>query len=294
MPARSLKRFRIIAVSAAALSLALSLAACAPSIDPPADPPSSAGAATVLPSAHIHGLSVNGETGQALLATHEGLFEVSKKPAVRVGPTNDLMGFTAALEQHVFYASGHPGPGSDLPNPLGLVKTSDGGATWEQLSRQGESDFHALTATKSGIVAFDGTLRTSPDGTSWKTAASSFTPAALAGNPYSDTVLATTAEGLQRSTDAGATWVLDKAAPVIQFAAFASATEAVGVEPGGAVHYSRDGGATWTRKGKISGTVQAVAATEGSDGNPWIWVVTSTEILVSTDGGATFRPSEAV
>ncbi|MBE4720110.1 F510_1955 family glycosylhydrolase [Pseudarthrobacter sp. AB1] len=293
MPARSLKRSRIIAVSAASLSLALSLAACAPSIDPTADTPSSAGSATGLPSAHIHGLSVNGETGQVLLATHEGLFDVSKKPAVRVGPTNDLMGFTAAMEQDVFYASGHPGTGSTLPNPLGLIRTSDGGKTWEQLSRQGESDFHALATTKSGIVAFDGTLRTSPDGKTWKTAASSFAPAVLAGNPYSDTVLATTQPGLQRSTDGGATWVLDKAAPAIQFAAFASATEAVGVEPGGAVHYSPDGGATWTPKGKISGAVQAVAATEGSDGNPWIWAATSTGLVVSTDGGATFRSSDA-
>ncbi|MDD1478588.1 sialidase family protein [Arthrobacter sp. H16F315] len=228
-----------------------------------------------------------------LLATHAGLFDMSKETAVKIGLTNDLMGFTAAMDQGVFYASGHPGNGSTLPNPLGLIRTSDGGKTWEQLSRQGESDFHALTTTKSGIVAFDGTLRTSTDGKTWKTAASSFTAAALAGNPYSDTVLATTQEGLQRSTDGGATWVLDKAAPVVQFAAFASATEAVGVEPGGAVHYSPDGGATWTRKGQISGAVQAVAATEGSNGNPWIWAATSTEVLVSTDGGATFRPSNA-
>lgn len=292
MPARSLKRSRIIAVSAASLSLALSLAACAPSIDPTADTPSSAGSATGLPSARIHGLSVNGETGQVLLATHEGLFDVSKKPAVRLGPTNDLMGFTAALEQSVFYASGHPGPGSDLPNPLGLVKTSDGGATWEQLSRQGESDFHALTATKSGIVAFDGALRASPDGKTWTTIAADFAPAALAGNPYSDTVLATTVDGVQRSTDSGATWVLDKAAPVVQFAAFASASEAIGVAPDGTVHYSSDAGATWSRTGQIQGQVKAIAATEGSEGKPWIWAATSTGLVVSTDGGAGFRPSD--
>ncbi|MGY2747752.1 F510_1955 family glycosylhydrolase [Arthrobacter sp. UYCu723] len=286
-------RRRPAAILAAAAALVLPLAACAPSAVPASNTPSAV-AATGLPSAHIHGLSVNGETGQVLLATHEGLFDVSTKPAVKIGPTNDLMGFTAAMEQGVFYASGHPGTGPTLPSPLGLITTSDGGKTWGQLSRQGESDFHSLTTTKSGVVAFDGTLRTSPDGKTWKTAASSFTPAALAGNPYSDTVLATTQEGLQRSTDGGATWGLDKAAPVIQFAAFASATEAVGVEPGGAVHYSPDGGATWTRKGQISGAVQAVAATEGSDGNPWIWAATSTGLVVSTDGGATFRPADAV
>lgn len=281
-------------VMSSAAALVLALTACTPAAGPSAGASSSTQqAGSGLPSAHIHGLSVNGETGQVLLATHEGLFDVSKQPAVKIGPTNDLMGFTAAMDQGVFYASGHPGKGSTLPNPLGLIKTSDGGTTWEQLSRQGESDFHALTTAKSGIVAFDGTLRTSPDGKTWKTSASSFVPAALVGNPYSDTVLATTHDGVQRSTDGGDTWALDKAAPVIQFAAFASAKEAVGVEPGGTVHYSADGGATWSRKGKIPGEVQAVAATEGSDGSPWIWAATSTGLVVSTDGGAIFRPSDA-
>jgi len=50
-----------------------------------------------MPDPHIHGLSVSSETGQVLLATHDGLFDVSKKPAVKIGPTNDLMGFTAAM-----------------------------------------------------------------------------------------------------------------------------------------------------------------------------------------------------
>ncbi|WP_427136233.1 hypothetical protein [Pseudarthrobacter sp. S9] len=80
---------------------------------------------------------------------------------------------------------------------------------------------------------------------------------------------------------------------MIQFASFASSKEAVGVEPGGLVHYSADGGATWSQKGRITGEVQAVAATEGSDGKPWIWAATSTGLVVSTDGGAVFRPSDA-
>ncbi|QDG87092.1 F510_1955 family glycosylhydrolase [Pseudarthrobacter sp. NIBRBAC000502770] len=285
-------RLRFAVVAAAAASLVLTLSACAPATGP-AVPTPPQNAANTLPSAHIHGLSVNGETGQVLLATHEGLYDVSKKPAVKVGPTNDLMGFAPAMDQGVFYASGHPGQGSSLPSPLGLIKTSDGGKTWEQLSRQNESDFHALTTTKSGIVAFDGALRTSTDGKTWKTVAAGFMPAVLAGNPYSDTVLATTQEGVQRSTDGGATWALDKSAPIIQFAAFASAKEAIGAAPDGTVYYSEDAGSTWKQTGKITGEVQAVAATEGTDGNPWIWAATSTGLVVSTDGGTTFRPSDA-
>ncbi len=52
-----------------------------------------------------------------------------------------------------FYASGHPGPGVELPAPVGLIESRDGGATWDPLSRQGESDFHALTASDAGVVA---------------------------------------------------------------------------------------------------------------------------------------------
>ncbi|MBT2515481.1 F510_1955 family glycosylhydrolase [Arthrobacter sp. ISL-30] len=283
---------RLLAAATAAAALVLSIPACTTAPAPDSAP--TTGNSNTLPSAHVHGLSVNTETDQVLLATHEGLFDVTRKPAVKIGPTNDLMGFTPAKEQGVFYASGHPGKDSSLPEPMGLIKTSDGGKTWEQLSRQGESDFHALTTTRSGIVAFDGVLRTSADGRTWKTATVDFTPAVLAGNPLSDTVLATTRGGVQRSTDGGITWALQSAAPVIQFAAFANEVEAVGVEPDGAIQYSADGGVTWAARGQLEGQVMAIAATSGSEGKPWIWAATSEGLLVSTDGGTTFRPSDAV
>ena len=290
MPLHPLTRGRPAAGLTAAAALLLTLSACTPG--PDADTPPSTAAAG-LPSSHVHGLSVNRETDQVLLATHEGLFDVTKSPGTQIGDTNDLMGFTAAADQGVFYASGHPGPGSDLPNPMGLIRSADGGKTWEQLSRQGESDFHALTVTKSGIVAHDGALQTSPDGKTWSTASADFVPAALASTPEADTVLATTRDGLQRSTDGGKTWLLNTTAPIIQFVAFASGTEVLGVEPDGSVHYSTDAGSTWSRTGQIEGQVQALTAVEGAEGQPWIWAATTEGLVVSTDGGATFRPADA-
>ncbi len=298
MPLFSRRRPHAAVGTAAAAAVIFALSACAPAATesaPAAGSESSAaaGSAPGLPSAHVHGLSVNSETGQVLLATHDGLFDVTRDPAVKIGQTNDYMGFTAAGAPDVFYASGHPGPGSDLPNPLGLLKSTDGGKTWQQLSRQKESDFHALAVTKSGIVAFDGSLRTSTDGTTWRTVAADFMPAVLAAHPAGDTVLATTPEGLQRSTDGGATWTLNAAAPVIQFAAFSGPDEAVGVAPDGTVYSSPDAGLSWQQAGTISGGVQAVAATEGTGGKPSIWAATSTGVIVSSDGGSTFRPSPA-
>lgn len=277
---------------AGAAALVLALAACTPATEP--TPAATAHQqAGGLPSSHVHGLAVSGDTSQVLLATHDGLFDVTKEVAIKIGGTNDLMGFTPGQEEGTFYASGHPGPGSEMPNPLGLIKSRDGGKTWEPLSRQGESDFHALTTTKSGIVAFDGELRASADGKTWKTVAADFAPAALAGHPDSDTVLATTPEGVQRSTDGGTTWTLVTTSPVIQFATFAHPMGAAGVEPDGTVHYSADAGATWTRKGRIDGQVLAITAVKGADGKPWIWAATPEGIIVSTDGGTTFRPPDA-
>lgn len=283
---------KILSLSAAAIAAALALAGCAPAATP-ARPGTTETVQSSIPSSHVHGLSVNGETGRILLATHEGLFDVTSGPATKIGDTNDLMGFTASPADGVFYASGHPGPGSGLPNPMGLIKSTDGGKTWEQLSRQGESDFHTLTTTQSGIVAFDGTLRTSTDGRTWNTATAGFTPATLAGHPAGNTVLATTAGGIQRSTDAGNTWNLLKSGPVLQFAAFADPQDAVGAEPDGTIHYSPDAGMTWSRKGRIEEPVLAIAATNGTEGKPWVWAATPRGVVVSTDGGMTFRSADA-
>ncbi|QSZ51371.1 exo-alpha-sialidase [Arthrobacter sp. TS-15] len=284
------KRTGAVMASAAIL---LTLAACAPASPETSATPSIEQTDKPLPGSHVHGLNVNSDTSQVLLATHEGLFDVTKQPASKIGGTNDLMGFTAGKDG-VFYASGHPGPGSDMPNPLGLIKSTDGGQTWEKLSRQGESDFHALTTTKSGIIAFDGQLRSSPDGKTWDTVAAMFAPAVLAGHPDGDTVLATTTEGIQRSTDSGATWALDKTAPVVQYAAFATPDEAAGVAPDGTTYYSADAGKSWTQKGRIDSEVLAIAALKSADGNPWIWAATPEGIVVSTDGGTSYRPADAL
>lgn len=289
MPNPSRPRVRATAIQAAGAGLILALSACSSSTLP-AEPAAAGNAGSPLPDAHVHGLSVS-ETGQVLLATHDGLFDVTKQPAAKIGPTNDLMGFTGSTDHGVLYASGHPGEGSDLANPLGLIRSTDAGKTWEKVSRQGESDFHALTATKSGIVGFDGALRTSPDGKTWTTVTADFVPAVLAGNPTSDTVLATTPQGIRRSIDGGRTWPTVNSGPVVQFAAFASPAEAVGVEPDGTVHSSADAGATWTRKGKIQDTVQAVAAVKGPEANTTIWAATASGLVVSTDGGVTFGPA---
>lgn len=124
------------------------------------------------------------------------------------------MGFTVTGTS---YASGHPGPGTDLPDPVGLIRSTDGGTSCEQLSPQGESDFHALTASDAGITAYDGrSLSATTDGATWRDLAVPVTPYALASSPDGQVLLATSQSGLVRPTDAGATWAPADGAPLLQ------------------------------------------------------------------------------
>ncbi|POH72561.1 F510_1955 family glycosylhydrolase [Arthrobacter glacialis] len=269
--------------------LPLVLAGCSTPPDPQA--------VAAVGSDHVHGIYVDPSSTKVLLATHDGLFDATGTARKKISEnTIDLMGFTSSAEPGTYYASGHPGPDSSLPNPLGLVKSTDEGKTWQQVSRGGQSDFHALTVSGGSLVAFDGQLRTSTDGIAWSTSPATFSPAGLAGNPASTVVLATTEAGIQRSIDAGQTWELVPKGPIIQFAAFADSemkapTEAVGVAPDGSVYVSNDSGLTWTERGKITGQVEAITALAGTTGKPWIWAATTDGVQVSTDGGATFQPA---
>ncbi|GAA1346838.1 hypothetical protein GCM10009611_25460 [Arthrobacter roseus] len=239
------------------------------------------------PTGHIHGMTVAPETEDVLLATHDGLFNVSNHPVTKIGPPIDLMGFTARGSGE-FYASGHPGLGNDMPNPVGLIESTDGGQTWKILSREGESDFHTLTTSDGNVVAFDGTVRTSEDGQTWESSPTNIQPFDLAGSPRSDVVLATTEEGLQRSTDSGSSWASVPGAPVLMFTTFAGAEIAVGITPGGQVHVSNDAGLSWANTGSIQGQPAAIAATASTDEDLKVWVASAENVQVSEDGGKTF------
>lgn len=92
---------------------------------------------------HVHGLAYSADGKQILVPSHHGLAVYSDgKWSKAPGPQHDYMGF-AATKTHI-YSSGHPAPGSGLKNPFGLIRSRDGGATWDKLGLEGESDFHLL------------------------------------------------------------------------------------------------------------------------------------------------------
>ncbi|WP_253905770.1 F510_1955 family glycosylhydrolase [Arthrobacter sp. H5] len=270
-------------IGASAAALTLILTGCSvPS------PTTDASEDNGYPTGHIHGMTVNESTNRILLATHDGLFDVSAYPAQQIGPTIDLMGFTSGLNG-TLYASGHPGPSVDLPDPVGLIRSDDAGHTWNAVSLTGESDLHALTTAEGRIIAFDGQVKTSEDGSEWTESGTDIQPFNLAGSSTSNMVLATTEQGLQRSTDAGLTWNSVSDAPLLLLTAIAGPS-AAGVSPDGRIFVSPDAGSTWEERGSIGETPAAFTAHPTSHGPLEIWVATQAGVSVSTDDGQTFTP----
>lgn len=94
----------------------------------------------------IHGVGYSVDGKQVIIPAHDGLKVFSNGQwSVPEGDRNDYMGF--AMVDDGFYSSGHPGAGSDLLNPLGIVKSSDEGKTIQTLGLSGESDFHGLAVS---------------------------------------------------------------------------------------------------------------------------------------------------
>jgi photosystem II stability/assembly factor-like uncharacterized protein len=272
----------------AAALLPFAAGCSSPESEPTAATPSAA-APGRLPSAHVHGVAIAPADGTFLLATHDGLIQVGDGGELaQISPAIDLMGFAVAGDDR-YLASGHPGPGVDLPQPVGLIESTDGGGTWAALSRQGQSDFHALTVSDAGVLGWDGTLVRSLDGRTWEQLDIPAEPHTLAAAPDGSTVLATTQQGLLRSTDAGSSWAPVAGAPLLQVVDWADdGTTAAGVDPAGTVWTSTDAAGTWRQGARLGSAPDAVAAASADGGGLRIAAVTADGLLESDDGGQTF------
>lgn len=167
---------------------------------------------------HIHGLAYSLEGKRLMIPSHHGLAvyedgKWSKAP----GPQHDYMGFSATANS--LYSSGHPAPGSGLVNPFGLIRSKDGGKTWDKLGLEGETDFHLLATSwntnaiyvwnpaPSSRIKRTGLHYTTTNGLAWKPAAATGLegePRALAVHPDNAAMVAVaTSAGLYLSSDSG-------------------------------------------------------------------------------------------
>lgn len=268
-------RLRVALVPA----VALALAGCAG--------PDAGTAATGPVFAHVHGLGVDPADGAVYVASHDGLFRSGPDGLTRAGAAGrDLMGFTIA-GAGTYLSSGHPAPGDDLPNPLGLVESSDGGETWAPVSLTGEVDFHALEVAAGTVFGYDATngrLRASVDGgRSWedRTALEALDIAVDPADPAR--VLATVQGGVAGSTDGGRSFA-PPTGPQLAYLSWGPDGTVHGLDLDSAVFTSSDGGTTWQRVGTgPGGRPQAVTAVDDA-----LLVATATGVYRSEDGGITF------
>lgn len=167
---------------------------------------------------HIHGLAYSPDGKQLMIPSHHGMavYEGGKWSKA-TGPQHDYMGFAASAKN--LYSSGHPAAGSGFRNPFGLIRSNDGGKTWQKLGMEGETDFHLLAVSwntnaiyvwnpaPSSRMRRPGLHFTVNDGFAWKPAQA----AGLEGNPQAlavhpdnvATVALASSKGIYLSRDSG-------------------------------------------------------------------------------------------
>jgi hypothetical protein len=237
---------------------------------------------------HIHGLAFDSGQDALVVATHGGVFrlDIQETPAAVTGPVGDLdidaMGFT--LVGDVAYASGHPGPSTPATfgSPsLGLIRSADGGASWTNVSLVGTTDFHDLAISESRVSRIYGlagsTVERSDDGgLSWTSVATIGARDILSPAGDSDTLFATTPEGLMVSRDGGATFTLVPDSPPLYLVGDGGTEHGglVGIDTAGTVWTQSEEAGTWSAGGQVSGTPQAMLV-----------VPTSGRLIVADDRG---------
>ena len=165
---------------------------------------------------HIHGLGIDPENRNILyIATHGDFYQSTNgEPPVKVDKSRaDYMAFNAPVSAGVpLYSSGHPSTGGNT----GLIKSTDGGQTWEVVSKVLEPpvDFHAMSVSKSDpniIIGFDsgarGLFKTNDAGKTWDTLQYPDYISALAISPQdSEIIFAGTGKGIFQSNDGAKSW----------------------------------------------------------------------------------------
>ena len=223
---------------------------------------------------HLHGLATAPwAPDDVFVSSHQGLMRVDAEGAwtfVSDAP-HDFMGFQAnPTEEGVLYSSGHPAPGTNLPNPVGFMVSTDEGRSWRIRSLAGQVDFHTMAVQPTdGDVIYGlsrGLMRSVDAGETWEAIDSP--QLGRVGDIYSlaiapdnaDTLLLGTGTGLWRSEDAGRTWTnIYDGVPVTSVAFGGERIFVYAAHPDRGLMSSGDGGASWTEHGLFVEGQDAIA-----------------------------------
>ena len=253
-----------------------------------AEPPSTGSDHADAAMPHVHTIVPAPDDDGFLLGTHEGLYAATTDGQLgsRVGSYGfDAMGLTAVDDTLI--ASGHPGQGTPEElgeGNLGIIRSRDGGMTWEPVAFTGEKDFHVLTAGPDGTLygqeTGDGLILASTDlGATWAPTGATLLVFGLAVDA-TGRIIAATPDGLRVSTDRGATFGLVPDAPSLSVIASSPDRERLlGVGTKGAVWSSTTADPVWRNVGSVHGAVQAITVTDAGD------------ILAVDDSGLSLLPA---
>ena len=232
---------------------------------------------------HIHNVKVFGK--KIYLGTHAGLYEyVDAKTVSKVSPEIfDVMGLT--IDGKRIYASGHPGPGSKLPEPVGLLLSSNGGKTWKKVSLQGKVDFHLLEAYQQELYGADsqsGELMYSNNyGKKWVSLGKNQL-SEVAINPQKNRSALAIKDGKLFMTQDNFTSMVELKVD-IQLSQIEWNSQQLVASAGKNLYQSLNGGKTWKRLYSFKGTIGILAhSTE------LLVAVVGNEVWRSTDGGRSF------
>lgn len=233
---------------------------------------------------HIHSVKVIGK--KILIGTHEGLF-------VYKGPNNmkpigkerfDIMGL--AISGKTMYASGHPGKGSKLPEPVGLLRSDDEGITWKKVSLQGEVDFHFLEARGSEIYGVDAQtnmlLYSSNSGKVWrKVEPNQFSDIAISGQKLGDSFVIQDKKLMKSS---GAFADLSPIKTAFPISEIETVGRSIYASSGKSIFKSLNQGKAWKKIYTFDIEVSGL-----SSSNDLLVAVVGNQIFASKDGGESFK-----
>ncbi|EGD42860.1 F510_1955 family glycosylhydrolase [Nocardioides sp. NPDC057772] len=273
---------------AIAVAVATAFLATACAADPDPNPSAAADKTTDDRSVgHIHGLGIDPADNSLYVATHFGLFHVpdTGKPRRVADRWQDTMAFTVVGPGH-FLGSGHPDLTEDLPSHLGLIESTDAGASWTPLALQGEADFHILEPAGDVLYGFDATtkrlLRTEDRKQFEEIYAGDLISVAATGE--AGQLFATTGKGQLISIDASSGQTRELGGPITAYLDATAEGGLAGIGPDGVVRISDDAGTTWQEAGSIGGQPAAFTITE----HGW-YAATSNEAFHSDDNGETWK-----
>jgi hypothetical protein len=251
---------------------------------------------------YVNSLERDEQTGELLLTTNRGFYrvdpdtdKVTEQPAsIAAKGKHASLGTFLEVDTDPaggLVGSGHPDPGSDMPQYLGYLRSDDDGKTWTVISRLGLADLHKIVFIHDRLYAWDAVLSAiiiSEDG--GKTFSEHFTPRGLiidfeVDPDDPDRILASTDEQLYRSTDGGDGWRPTLREQGVRLAWPEPDTLYLATKDG-RIQRSDNGGDTFDDVGRVDGEPYVLKATSADD---LLLALSDGSVLESNDGGKDFK-----